>query len=90
MLSLGTARYHRIESGDMPSGCATVPVIMNYGGWEVAADMVAGSMGIRLSTSDEKAASGFDTMQPGGGWWMMYEVKEVEASVHGGEVYPKM
>lgn len=74
VLTLDTARYHRIDSQDVPSGYAVAPIIMDYNGREVKAEMVAGSMGMRLSASDKNKEGSFDTMQPGSGWWM-YTVK---------------
>lgn len=82
VLVLDGARYHRIETSDIPAGYASVPVKMDYETYVVDANMVAGSIGIRLSSSgleldSANGETGLDTMQPGCGW-AMYEVMSEE------------
>ena len=79
ILVLDEARYHRIETSDVPPGYAAVPVEIDDNGDITNARMVAGSVGMRLSSSgltldgEGEAQTGTDTVQPGSGWWM-YEI----------------
>ncbi|TVY68862.1 Uncharacterized protein LSUE1_G006828 [Lachnellula suecica] len=80
VLSLDGARYHRIETKDVPVGWASVPVTLNDNGQITHAAITAGSVGMQISSSSLKLRSGgenteFDTIQPGSGWWL-YEISE--------------
>lgn len=83
VLTFDEARYHRIETSDVPPGYAAVPVEIYDNGRITDAQMVAGSVGMRLSSSGLKLDgnceddTGIDTIQPGSGRWM-YEVRNEE------------
>lgn len=80
MLVLDGARYHRIETGQVPPGYASVPVELDDNGTIYNAEMVAGSVGMMISASGlelEDGSHGLDTIQPGSGW-CMYEIMSEE------------
>ena len=73
-LVLDGARYHRIDTNDVPPGYSSVPVLIDDNGEKVPAMMIAGSVGIGLSSSGqqcEKGDIGLDSVQPVLGWWML-------------------
>lgn len=73
-LSLDGVRYHSIDTINIPLGWAAVPVKVDDNGYEYMARMIAGSVGIGVSSSGEQTADGSvgkDTLQPEVGWWMM-------------------
>lgn len=80
--------YHQVDSSEVPQGFLSVPVKINDNGFEVAALMIAGSVGISVSSSGEKLAAednkiGNDTFAPASGWWMFAKKSEEElASVN--------
>ncbi|KAE9381225.1 hypothetical protein N431DRAFT_359019 [Stipitochalara longipes BDJ] len=79
VLCLDNARYHRIDSEDVPAGWTSVPVELNDDGFIYNAAMVAGSVGMQISSSGTKlhgwkGGKGIDTVQPLSGWWM-YETR---------------
>lgn len=82
--------YHRVETTDIPSGFAFVPVTVDDNGTIYNTKMIAGSVGIQASSSGQMlsernnrgtdeamAAPGLDTLQPVTGWWM-YEIESEE------------
>jgi hypothetical protein len=82
-LCLDDVLYHRIESTDIPPGYALVPVKVEDEKIIYDTHMIAGSVGISLSSSGGvmksprgkgAGAVGLDTMQPASGWWI-FEVK---------------
>jgi hypothetical protein len=77
---LDDVTYHTIDTNDIPSGFASVPVKVNDNGVIHRTKMVAGSLGINVFRSGEKAsdASGeekLDSVRSLSGW-LMYELKE--------------
>jgi hypothetical protein len=88
VLVLDGARYHRIETGDVPPGYASVPVELDDHGVIYKAEMVAGSVGMMISASGLKldnGKQGFDTVQPGSGW-CMYEIMSEEETLEKGRI----
>lgn len=85
-----TERKSRVDANDIPSGFTKVPVAINDNGEEIKAEMLAGSVGIRCSSSgrpsavsrwnpkenQEEGPVGTDTMQPQLGWFI-YETAGV-------------
>ena len=81
-LDLDYVEYHQIDSDSIPPGFTSVPVKVNDDGLEYDTVMVAGSVGIRgTSSSDALARSQgeglgqnpvglLDTLQPESGWWI--------------------
>ena len=79
-LSLDGVQYPTLTTGDVAPGWAAVPVKVNDNGFKYKARMMAGSVGIRNSSSGQSTADGsirMDTLQPEVGWWMM-KLKTVE------------
>jgi hypothetical protein len=68
-----------MKERDIPSGYASVPVLINDNGHEFDVEMLAGSVGITISNSMDGIATDsegvMDTMQPASGWFM-YEIEE--------------
>lgn len=84
VLVLDDARYHHVDTEIIPPGYASVPVLLDDNGVYYNAEMVAGSLGIMISSSgldDAKGERGLDTVQPGSGWCMyeVYTQKELDA-----------
>lgn len=74
-LILDGAVYHQVDSSDVPEGFSSVPVKIDDNGLELDALMIAGSVGISVTSSGEKLAAegdkiGNDTFAPASGWWM--------------------
>lgn len=88
-LILDGAAYHQVDSSDVPKGFSSVPVKIDDNGFELDALMIAGSVGISVTSSGEKLAAeddriGNDTFAPVSGWWMFAtksgkELAEAEA-----------
>jgi hypothetical protein len=82
-LELDGAYQHSIDSEDVPKAVASVAVRVIYGLIEYDSMMVAGSVGMRVSSSGEplhgKEETGLNTVQPESGWWI-YEKKEKEGA----------
>lgn len=57
-LELGGARYHQVDIEDIPSGVASVPVSVDDNGTMYNTKMIAGSFGIRATSSGQKVDSG--------------------------------
>ena len=81
-LLLNGVEYHRVDTDDIPPGYASVPVLVDDNGTEYHTKMIAGSLGIKVSSSiaseggDEAEGDGkLDSLQSLSGW-MMYELKE--------------
>jgi len=82
VLQLDEARYHRIETSDVPPGWASVPVELNDNGYKIPCTMVAGLVGTRASSSgkdlhERPGETGLDTLSAVSGWGM-YERKTDE------------
>ncbi|KAK3169456.1 hypothetical protein OEA41_008839 [Lepraria neglecta] len=70
-LSLDGVQYHWIESDEVPPGYTFVPVKVDDNGNDFDALMVAGSVGIKASSSESGAKGrSLDTMSPESGWWI--------------------
>lgn len=70
--------FHAIETSDIPSGFASVPVLVNDNGKVHRTKMVAGSLGTVASKSGEKGEDGeekVDSLANLTGW-IMFEVKD--------------
>ena len=81
-LCLDGCWYHRINTTEVPPGYASVPVKVDDNGDIFMSRIIAGSVGIKYSSSDVPAADGqvgFDTLQPASGW-LMYMTNEEPAS----------
>jgi hypothetical protein len=78
-LELDGVLYHRLDTDDIPTGFASVPVLVDDNGTQYKTKMIAGSLGIKITSSnDPKAATEeekLDTLQSLSGW-MMYEINE--------------
>jgi Domain of unknown function (DUF4419) len=92
-LQLDEARYHRIDTDEVPPGWASVPVELNDNGTIIPCTMVAGSVGTRVRSSgmelhERPGETGLDTISIESGWWMferksneqMKAEKEAEAA----------
>ncbi|KAF2833918.1 hypothetical protein CC86DRAFT_16634 [Ophiobolus disseminans] len=78
VLHLNSAIYHTVETSDIPSGFASVPVLVNDNGTIHRTKMVAGSLAISAVKSGDKDKNGeekLDTLKNLTGW-VMYEVKQ--------------
>lgn len=81
-LFLDGVGYHRVDTSDIPPGFASVPVLVDDNGTEYHTKMIAGSLGIKVSSSnaseggdDAEGEGKLDSLQSLSGW-MMYELKE--------------
>ena len=74
-LTLDGVDYHWVESDEVPPGYTSVPVKVNDNGYEFDAMMVAGSVGIKASTSERGGIGKLDTMSAESGWWI-FEKKD--------------
>jgi hypothetical protein len=77
-LELDGVSYHRVDTEDIPSGFASVPVLVDDNGTQYKTKMIAGSLGIKVTSSDDPTAGTkekLDTLQSLSGW-MMYEIKD--------------
>jgi hypothetical protein len=67
--------YHRVDTEDIPSGTASVPVKVDDNGRIYHTMMVAGSAGIlatsSVADSGERESAPLDCLQPAVGWWMI-------------------
>lgn len=78
VLHLDSAIYHTVKTSDIPSGFASVPVLVDDNGTIHRTKMVAGSLGISAVKSGDKDKHGeekLDTLKNLTGW-VMYEVKQ--------------
>jgi hypothetical protein len=79
-LELDGVPYHKVETDDIPSGFASVPVLVDDNGMEYKTKMIAGSLGIKITSKDDPRAGTeekLDSLQSLSGW-MMYEIKKPE------------
>ena len=77
-LILDDQPYHTIDMSQIPPGFAGVPVTVDDNGYVYMARMVAGSVAIRATKSEEwkeSGGEGEDTLAPEVGWWM-FKVKD--------------
>ena len=79
VLELDGVYYHYIETDDVPMGFSVVPVKIedNNAGYNCTANMIAGSVGIKCSSSGDLLEDGkvrLDTVQAESRWWI-FEVK---------------
>lgn len=78
-LVLDGAAYNRVDLDEIPSGYASVPVHVDDDGNEFDTTMIAGSLGIRGTSSGRLLQSGepgLDTMQPVSGWLIFEKLEE--------------
>ena len=71
--SFNTEIFHTIDVDKVPAGYASVPVKVDDNGYVFDATMIAGSVGLKATSSGkelENARAGLDTLQPVSGWWM--------------------
>ena len=73
-LTLDGVDYHRIESDEIPPGYTSVPVKVDDNGDIFMAMMVAGSVGIKGSTSECGGIGKLDTMSAESGWWIFEKI----------------
>lgn len=72
-LILDKTFYHRVDINKVPPGFSSVPVHIDDNGHEFDTTMVAGSVGIKGTSSGrplQDGKTGLDTMQPVTGWWI--------------------
>ncbi|TKA72609.1 hypothetical protein B0A49_07170 [Cryomyces minteri] len=86
-LYLDGVRYHRLEREDVPVGYCSVPMHLNDHGEELRTLMVAGSVGLSVSSSGQELHSGgkgLDSLQPEVGWWLFeaHDFGEYEEGQH--------
>jgi hypothetical protein len=79
-LVLDGVEFHAVPTKAVPRGYCTVPVDINDNGYELKAEMLAGSVGCQWLTCSGDAEDGddpgkLDTIQPFSGWWI-YETVE--------------
>lgn len=82
-LILDGAVYHQVDSIDVPEGFSSVSVKIDDNGSKLEALMIAGSVGINVTSSGEKHTAednkiGNDTFAPASGWWMFAKKKNEE------------
>ncbi|KAJ7880953.1 hypothetical protein B0H13DRAFT_2253138, partial [Mycena leptocephala] len=81
-LVLDGTPFHRIKRGQVPPGYGEVDVTLDDHGEVFACSMVAGSVGMRVSSSGDVSLSPGgqdDTVRPVVGWWLFVkEEKEME------------
>lgn len=81
-LCLDGQKYGTVNMDDIPRGYATVPIQCDEDGIKFDGVMVAGSVGIKCSSSGEVTAQGhigLDTLQAESGWWMYQKQAEAAA-----------
>lgn len=72
-LALDGEAYHSIFITQIPLGYGSVPVAFKDSLGEFEATMIAGSVGVKSTSSGKplhNGQTGFDTVQPVSGWWM--------------------
>ncbi|KAF7333295.1 hypothetical protein MSAN_02424600 [Mycena sanguinolenta] len=73
--------YHRLYRGGIPPGCAEVDILLIDNGVRFDCAMVAGSVGTRVVSSDDKTLSAGgkdDTVSPVLGWWLFVKDENEE------------
>ncbi len=79
-LSLDGVEYHWVDSKYVPPGYTSVPVKVDDNGDKFEAMMVAGSVGIKASSSERAGSGKLDTMGAESGWWI-FEKKDASEVV---------
>jgi hypothetical protein len=74
-LTLSGVRYHRVNTQAIAAGWVSVPVRVDDNGKVHDTRMVAGSVGVKVTSSKENTE--LDSLQPVTGWWI-YESKPKE------------
>ena len=69
-LTLDGVDYHWIDSDEVPPAYTSVPVKVDDNGHKFEAMMVAGSVGIKASSSKRGENGKLDTMGAESGWWI--------------------
>lgn len=80
-LELDGVPYHRVDTLDLPPGYAEVDVKLDDNGKMFETIMVAGLVGIHVSSSGketEEHSGKDDTMQPVAGWWLFETTKNAQ------------
>ncbi|CAM6084376.1 unnamed protein product [Calypogeia fissa] len=75
-LNMDGMEYHRVETGDIPAAYAEVEVKLNDNGVEFQTIMVAGLVGMKITSSGVKSKDHEgkdDTVKPVAGWWLFEE-----------------
>ncbi|GJJ78993.1 hypothetical protein EMPS_11352 [Entomortierella parvispora] len=68
-LTLDGVAFHRVDTNDIPSGFAEVPVLLNDNGEIFNTVMMAGLLGMRVSGPKK------NTLQPQLAWWIANEIR---------------
>lgn len=79
-LTLDGVDYHWVDSIEVPPGYTSVPVKVDDNGYKFEAMMVAGSVGIKASSSKRGGSGELDTMGAESGWWI-FEKKDASEVV---------
>ena len=78
-LVLEGARFHRVDTGDIPPAYAEVDVLLDDNGQEFKTLMVAGLVGMAVTDSEVKRpdhSGKNDTIQPVSGWWIFDKINQ--------------
>lgn len=71
--------FHTVQDTDIPPATVSVPVTLDDNGTVFKTSMVAGCVGIRISSgSQNRAERPLDTLQPQIGWWMFDTISDDE------------
>ncbi|KAJ7143034.1 hypothetical protein C8R44DRAFT_692575 [Mycena epipterygia] len=79
-LVLDGTPYHRVDADEVPPGYAEVDVSLHDNGEKFDCFMVAGMIGMHVSSSQDLALSPTgqdDTLQPAAGWWICTKKENV-------------
>ncbi|GJJ78991.1 hypothetical protein EMPS_11350 [Entomortierella parvispora] len=69
VLVLDGVRFYQVDTEDIPSAFAEVPVALNDNGVEIKTVMIAGLLGMRVSGANK------GTVQPQSAWWIAQEIR---------------
>jgi hypothetical protein len=102
---LDNVLYHRVDTADIPSGFASVPVVVDDNGVLYDTKMVAGSFGMQVTSSGNMLDDGYgyaddnskkptkqpglDSLQPLSGW-LMYEVNNKREPIPKPDYYDEL
>ncbi|KAJ7097155.1 hypothetical protein B0H15DRAFT_928532 [Mycena belliarum] len=89
-LVLDDAPFHRISGAGVPPAFGEVDVTLDDNGTLFACAMVGGLVGMRVSSSGDRALSAGgedDTVRPAAGWWMFVKVGEGEMKERAREAF---
>ncbi|KAF9994663.1 hypothetical protein BGZ79_000549 [Entomortierella chlamydospora] len=78
-IALDGALYHYVTSDKISNGYAEVDVTIDDNGVTIPSKMVAGHVGIQISSSADKTLSSTgerDTVRPAAGWWIFSTIPE--------------